>query len=88
MFEFVYRTFSSINYPSKSATKGFKEIKIKMEDVRKILKALILYIFVSVKAEDCGGDLDFSKGTISSPNYPESYPNDIKCEWVCRLILE
>jgi hypothetical protein len=59
-----------------------------MEDVRKILKALILYILVSVKAEDSGGDLDFSKGKIFSSNYSESYPNDIKCKWVCRLILE
>ncbi|XP_045763527.1 cubilin homolog [Maniola jurtina] len=30
----------------------------------------------------CGGDLISEEGTIGSPNYPMSYPNNANCEWI------
>jgi cubilin len=29
----------------------------------------------------CGGTVSGANGTLSSPNYPEQYPNDAYCEW-------
>ena len=29
----------------------------------------------------CGGNIYDSNTVITSPNYPENYPNDAKCEW-------
>jgi len=30
---------------------------------------------------NCGGTLDSSNGTISSPNYPSNYNNSHDCQW-------
>ncbi|XP_039746472.1 cubilin [Pararge aegeria] len=30
----------------------------------------------------CGGELISEEGTIASPNYPLSYPNNANCEWI------
>ncbi|XP_023942426.2 cubilin-like [Bicyclus anynana] len=30
----------------------------------------------------CGGELLSEEGTIASPNYPLSYPNNANCEWI------
>eukprot|EP00795_Rhopilema_esculentum_P014104 gene14104-5092_t len=32
----------------------------------------------------CGGDLNSTTGTISSPNYPNAYPHNDVCGWVIR----
>lgn len=29
----------------------------------------------------CGGHITTTKGSISSPNYPESYTHNAQCEW-------
>lgn len=33
----------------------------------------------------CGGLLQSSQGTVSSPNYPSSYPPNTECEWEIRV---
>ena len=38
-----------------------------------------------VCVEDCGGILTASTGVIQSPNYPERYPSNKRCEW--RLVF-
>ena len=35
----------------------------------------------------CGGDLNATTGTISSPNYPGTYPHNDVCGWVIRAPL-
>ncbi|XP_075068011.1 cubilin [Mixophyes fleayi] len=32
-------------------------------------------------AEECGGDINGDRGTLSSPNYPNLYPHNRVCEW-------
>ncbi|PVD35988.1 hypothetical protein C0Q70_02958 [Pomacea canaliculata] len=36
-------------------------------------------------SEACGGLLQSSQGTVSSPNYPSSYPPNTECEWEIRV---
>jgi hypothetical protein len=31
---------------------------------------------------DCGGEIHASYGQIRSPNYPDNYPNNARCEWI------
>eukprot|EP00057_Strongylocentrotus_purpuratus_P019857 XP_011674331.1 PREDICTED: cubilin [Strongylocentrotus purpuratus] len=31
---------------------------------------------------ECGGTFDSPSGTFTSPNYPENYPTDVKCEYL------
>jgi len=35
-------------------------------------------------ADACGGQLTGLSGEITSPRYPESYPNDAECHWSIR----
>lgn len=37
------------------------------------------------KKADCGTTLTGSNGTVSSPNYPGSYPTDVTCVWVISV---
>ncbi|XP_034481448.1 cubilin homolog [Drosophila innubila] len=30
----------------------------------------------------CGGNITSARGTLSSPNYPESYPSNVECDWL------
>lgn len=36
----------------------------------------------SVLTNACGGNLSSEEGSIASPNYPLSYPNNANCEWI------
>ncbi|XP_059158914.1 cubilin-like [Physella acuta] len=38
-------------------------------------------LYTEDKETECGGKLVGPGGTISSPNYPSSYPNNAKCNW-------
>lgn len=31
---------------------------------------------------DCGGQLNGTSGEITSPKYPDTYPNSAVCEWI------
>ena len=47
---------------------------------------LIVFIFGLIfldiaRAEECGGNIVELNVTITSPNYPEPYPDDQDCEW-------
>ena len=33
----------------------------------------------------CGGSLSGSTGTVTSPNYPNDYPNNVYCEWTITV---
>lgn len=33
----------------------------------------------------CGGTLTAEKGSISSPNFPERYENNVECDWIIRV---
>ncbi len=33
----------------------------------------------------CGSDITAANGTIESPNYPDSYPNNAHCIWNIEL---
>ncbi len=35
--------------------------------------------------QDCGEDLEESTGMISSPWYPDPYPNNANCEWTITV---
>ncbi|XP_053120680.1 cubilin [Hemicordylus capensis] len=35
----------------------------------------------AASAEECGGELRGTTGTFTSPNYPNSYPHKLRCEW-------
>ncbi|XP_050535178.1 cubilin [Daktulosphaira vitifoliae] len=41
----------------------------------------------SVRSIVCGGIYDLIKGTISSPNYPNGYPQDSECIWELKASL-
>ncbi|CAH2083519.1 unnamed protein product [Euphydryas editha] len=36
----------------------------------------------SILTNACGGNLSSEEGSIASPNYPLSYPNNANCEWI------
>ena len=42
----------------------------------------IIVAFLDIgRAENCGGTIVNSDATITSPEYPENYPDDQNCEW-------
>nr|XP_027232332.1 procollagen C-endopeptidase enhancer 1-like [Penaeus vannamei] len=46
-----------------------------------------LHLFTAVRGQRCGGEVDTSlhpTGTITSPSYPEHYPEDTHCTWVIK----
>lgn len=50
-----------------------------------LLATFLLLFFLdssmSVAAESCGGILKDPSGEITSPNYPNNYPDDVTCTW-------
>lgn len=42
---------------------------------------------VKYKISACGGVLTGSEFVLTSPGYPENYPNDIDCVWVVSVPL-
>lgn len=43
----------------------------------------VLHITVCAICAGCGGVYNEKpKGTITSPNYPNSYPHEVECEWL------
>ena len=42
---------------------------------------LIIVIILVILAESCGGVLTDPYGEITSPNYPNNYPDDVTCTW-------
>ncbi|XP_078695303.1 chymotrypsinogen B-like [Branchiostoma floridae x Branchiostoma belcheri] len=48
-----------------------------------MLRLLCCLLLVSyAAAQSCGGTFTASSGTVASPNYPNSYGNDLNCEYV------
>ncbi|XP_063607519.1 procollagen C-endopeptidase enhancer 1-like [Penaeus indicus] len=46
-----------------------------------------LHLFAAVRGQRCGGEVDTAlhpSGTITSPSYPEHYPEDTHCTWVIK----
>ena len=43
----------------------------------RFVNVIILFIL----AESCGGVLKDPSGEITSPNYPNNYPDDVTCIW-------
>lgn len=44
------------------------------------------YIMVSEAVDPCGQtDISGMSGTLSSPNYPGNYPNNLLCEWTIAV---
>lgn len=41
-------------------------------------------MWLYLPADACGGQLTGLSGEITSPRYPESYPNDAECHWSIR----
>ena len=35
--------------------------------------------------KECEAGLDMTKKTIQSPNYPDSYDNDLTCKWLISV---
>lgn len=35
----------------------------------------------STISNSCGGSISSARGTLTSPNYPDSYPADVECVW-------
>ena len=48
-----------------------------LKGVNRFIKIIILIIL----AERCGGVLTNPAGEITSPNYPNNYPDDVSCTW-------
>ena len=40
-----------------------------------------MYVLFSWFTDHCGGKLEGTQGTFTSPNYPEYYPSDSDCTW-------
>ena len=40
-----------------------------------------MYFLCSLFTDHCGGKLEGTQGTFTSPNYPEYYPSDSDCTW-------
>ena len=53
--------------------------------------ALLIYFFdiysLHIEAIICGENIAASNGNISSPNYPESYSNDLFCVWKVSVFM-
>ncbi|KAH8261248.1 hypothetical protein KR044_005812, partial [Drosophila immigrans] len=51
------------------------------------IEALGIMLAAQYNAIDssCGGTIKSARGTLSSPNYPDSYPANVECEWQSNL---
>ena len=39
----------------------------------------------TISSSTCGGEISAASGTFQTPNWPETYPNNIDCEWRIQL---
>ncbi|XP_045169922.1 dorsal-ventral patterning tolloid-like protein 1 [Mercenaria mercenaria] len=63
-------------------------LKFEMAIIYSCLTVLIFWTYpASGQFTDCGGQLSAdpaSNGTLTSPNFPNNYPNDADCTWTIR----
>ncbi|XP_034105808.1 LOW QUALITY PROTEIN: cubilin homolog [Drosophila albomicans] len=46
---------------------------------------IVLAAQYSTLDNSCGGTIKSARGTLNSPNYPDSYPSNVECEWQTNL---
>ncbi|XP_060651506.1 cubilin homolog [Drosophila nasuta] len=46
---------------------------------------IVLAAQFSTLDNSCGGTIKSARGTLNSPNYPDSYPSNVECEWQTNL---
>ena len=67
-------------------------MNILLPSVGVFLLGVIFVLLDIAKAENCGGKIVDIDSTITSPDYPENYPDDQDCEWFvtypkCKTIM-
>nr|XP_036671656.1 cubilin homolog [Drosophila suzukii] len=50
-------------------------------NVRILTRGVRLQALYSTFENSCGGNITSARGSLSSPNYPDSYPANIECVW-------
>ncbi|XP_017081199.1 cubilin homolog [Drosophila eugracilis] len=50
-------------------------------NVRILTAGIRLQAHFSTFENSCGGNITSARGSLSSPNYPDSYPSNIECVW-------
>ena len=49
---------------------------------------LAYFYFTRILSDECESWLDMKKKILKSPNYPESYQNNMKCRWLITVHLD
>lgn len=55
--------------------------KVRVEAIGTVLTAMYNTI-----RNSCGGSISSASGTLTSPNYPDSYLSDVECVWTLELL--
>ena len=68
---------------SSSSNKMLVEFRSDDEDTYMLFSAFIHYSPMPIK--QCEKGLNMTMKTIQSPNYPDSYDNDLSCKWLISV---
>ena len=68
---------------SSTSNKMLVEFRSDDVDEREGFSTLIRYS--PLPSKDCEVGLDMTKKTIQSPNYPDSYDNNLSCKWLISV---
>ena len=80
-----YNMHSSWDKKIISSTSNKMLVEFRSDDVREY-DGFSAYIHYSpVPSKECEAGLDMTKKTIQSPNYPDSYDNNLSCKWLISV---
>ena len=82
------RSYSSWSYWQKkiiSSTSNKMLVEFISDDVHEYVGFSAFINYSPLPSKECEAGLDMTKKTIQSPNYPDSYDNNLVCKWLISV---
>ena len=80
-----YYTWSGWQKKIISSTSNKMLVEFRSDDFLSWIGFSAFIHYSPVPSKECEAGLDMTKKTIQSPNYPDSYDNNLSCKWLISV---
>ena len=82
---FEYKRYSRWEKKIISSTNNRLLVEFRSDDVNEWVGFSAFIHYVPLPSKECQKGLDLTLKTIQSPNYPDSYGNNLACKWLISV---